>query len=368
MMSPARRAVALVAAAALVAGLAACAPAEPEAQPEPTVTPTPTETVAGPTPPGSRVPATCEQLFAGLAGFTGGPAENVEVEDLATRASMDQSGFEYCKVAGSIGGTAVEIATVIGVEIDESVIRQSLGFAEEYGWATGVGGELSYSQCLPVQAYSYCVSEVFANGYLLQFSTMPSGSVAADFEQSFRALAADLADRALAWPAPVAAWVAPEGALAWATDCDTDVASTDAAIRAAMPFEVAPATFIGSGDGFFAFSEAARRQRVTACTWSTSEAPYGSVTIQIAPGAAWLLDGGTPLPGTPIDYPGAAAASVVDWPSASEPTQSWLWVVVDGSIVFVEVNFGGRDFDRQASIDASLRVVDAIVATFGAGS
>jgi len=360
------RAAALVAVVALVAGLAACAPAEPEAQPQPTVTPTPTETVAGPTPPGSRVPATCEQLFAGLAGFTGGPAENVEIEDLTTRASMDQSGFEYCKVAGSIGSTAVEIATVVGVEIDESVIRRSLGFAEEYGWATGVGGELSYSECLPVQEYSYCLSEVFANGYLLQFSTSPSGSVTDDFEQSFRALTADLADRALAWPAPVAAWVAPDGSLAWATDCDSEVASTDAAIRAAMPFEVAPATFIGSGDGFFGFSEAARRQQVMACTWSMSEEPYGNVTIQIAPGAAWLLVGGTPLPGTPIDYPGAAAASVVDWPSAAEPTQSWGWVVVDGSIVFVEVNFGGRDFDRQASIDAALRVVDAIVAEFGA--
>jgi len=366
MMTVRRRLMVFAAVPVLVLGLAACASEpEPEAEPTPTVEPTPTETVAGPTPPGSRVPATCEQLFAGVDGFTGGPAVDVELESLLTRATMDQAGFEYCTVTGAIGATPVEITTVVGVEIAEAVMLDTIDFANEFDLVTQIGGELSYSECVPVSDFSYCLTQIFAGGYLIEFSTNPSGPIAADFDESFRLFAADLGDRALAWPAPVAAWTAPEGALTWAYPCETDVASSDGAIRAAMPFEVMPPTIIGSGDGFNMFYAADRLQQATSCSWYGSGEQFGSVSIEIAPGSAWIVEQGTPLPGTPIDYPGALAASVVDWPSDGEPTQSWLWVVIDGSIVVVEVNTGGAGFDRQASIDASTRVVDAVVAEFG---
>ncbi|MBX9472745.1 hypothetical protein [Microcella sp.] len=352
--------------ALVVLALAACAPEpEPEAQPTQTIAPTPTETIAAPSAPGSRVPMTCEQLFAGVDGFTGGPAVDVALDSLLLKATVDQAGFEYCTISGAIGATPVEIRTVVGVEIDEAVIQRSIEFAEEYGLGTNVGGELSYSECIPVDTYSYCVTEIFAGGYVLQFSTSPDGPVAADFEQSFRSFAADLGDRALAWPAPAPAWAAPEGALTWAHTCETEVAASDAAIRAAMPFEVMPPTIIGSGDGFSMFYEAERRQQATSCSWYGSGEQYGSVSVEIAPGAAWIVEQGTPLPGTAIDYPGALAASVVDWPSEAEPTQAWLWVAIDGSIVVVEVSTGGVSFDRQAAIEASTRVVDAVVAEFG---
>ncbi len=366
MRSSRYRLLGFAAAPLLVLSLAACATEpEPAPEPPPIVEPTPTETVAGPTPPGSRVPATCEQLFAGIDGFTGGPAVDVDIESLLTKASMDQAGFEYCRVTGAIGATPVEITTVIGVEIDEAVMREALNVADEFGLGTDVGGELSTSQCIPVDTYSYCVSLIYAGGYLLEFSTIPSGPLAADFEESFLSFAADLGDRALAWPPPVTAWRAPEGALTWAHTCETDVAASDGAIRAAMPFDVMPPTIIGSGDGFSMLYEAARRQQATSCSWYGTGDQYGTVSIEIAPGSAWIVEQGTPLPGIAIDYPGALAASIHDWPSAADPTQAWMWVAIDGSIIVVEVNTGGVGFDRQATIEASTRVVDAVVAEFG---
>jgi hypothetical protein len=365
MRSPRRRLYAVVAAPLLVLSLAACAP---EAAPEQPATsePTPTDTVAAHTPPGSRVPATCEQLFAGLDGFTGGPARVVDTEYLVTEALLDQAGFEFCTVSGTIGGTPVDITTVVGVDVDEAQMRSSLDYADEYDLATDLGGELSVSECIPQRDFSYCLTTIYASGYLIEFSTVLRGAVAADFDASFRSLAADLGDRVRAWPAPVAAWVAPEGALTWAHTCETDVAASDAAIRTAMPFDVAPPTIIGSGDGFSMIYEAERRQQATSCSWYSSGEPFGSVSIEIAPGSAWVVEQGTPLPGLAIDYPGALAASVVDWPSVAEPTQAWLWVAIDGSIIVVEVSTGGAHFDRQASIDAAIQVIDAIVAEFGA--
>lgn len=364
MRSPRRRLCAVVAAPLLVLSLAACVP-EPEAAPEPppTVEPVPTETAATPTPPGSRVPATCEQLFAGLAGFAGGPAARVDLDYLPNIAVLAQAGYEFCRVPGMIGGTPVTITTVVGVDIARDSVQKTVDAADEFGLPTGVGGELSYTECTAASDFSYCSTGVYANGYLIEFTIVRDGAIAADFDSSLRRLTVDLGERAESWPAAVPAWIPPPGALTWANDCEGEVVASDAAIRVAMPFDPWPPTFFGSGDGYPLFYKAEELQSTTHCEWSSSGDDFGSASISITPGAAWIVEAGATLPGTPIDYPGALAASVVDNPEYSNVS---VWVVIDNSIVIVDMDTGYLIDDRPGEIDAALEVVDAIVAEFGA--
>lgn len=336
----------------LVLGLAACATEpEPEAEPTPTVEPTPTETIAEPTLPGSRVPATCEQVLAGVDGFTGGPATAVDAGSLITQAMLDQAGFIFCEVEGSVGGTAVSIRGLVGIDIELPSVDPSSAIA---------AGDAAWTECRTAEEFNYCMSAVYAGAYAFEFSTIRTGPITPDFPSAMESLIVDLGDRMAAWPAPVAAWVAPEGVLAWAIDCDADVAATDAVVRASLPFSSNPPTFSGSGDGFPFIYVAGARQGLTSCAWYGEGGQPGWVDITIAPGAAWVLEGGAALPGTPIDYPGALAASVND-----EFDVVTVWVVIDGSIVAVDLVEGGPVGDQTAVVAAAVRVVDAIVAEFG---
>lgn len=366
MSSPARSAVAVAASALLVAGLAACAPAEPEAQPQPTATPTPTETVAGPTPPGSRVPLACDALIAGLPGWTGTSAENVVFSYLPLTAAVEQSGFEYCDYTGTLGATPVRLLFMVGVEVDPAVVQRSIDFYSPLGYPTGFAGDLSYTECRAADDPPYCLTEVLVGGWLAQWSTNADGAVAADYDASLRAFAVALADRMRAWAPPPPAWVQPEGALAWAYDCEGEVGQSDGPIRATFGFPSTTAQFTGSGDGLGLFYTAERRQSQTICGWSATDESGANVYVTIAPGAEYLLDAGETLDGDPISYPGARAASVVDNP---DYTNVSVQVVIDGS--FIEVSYDAgylSELTRDDEIAAALRVVDAIVATFGGGS
>lgn len=286
--------------AALVAGLAACAPAEPEAQPQPTATPSATPTPVSPTPPGSRVPLACDELVAGLPGYTVSTAENVDLSYLPLTAAVEQSGFEYCEYTGTLGATPVTLLFMVGVEVDPAGVQRMIDFYSPRGFPTDFAGDLSYTECRAADDPPYCLTEVLVGGWLAQWSTNADGAVAADYDASLRAFAVALADRMAAWAPPPPAWVQPEGALAWAYDCEAEVAQSDGPIRASFGF------------------------------------------------------------------PGARAASVIDNPDYSNVT---VQVVIDGS--FIEVSYDAGYLSELTSDDeiaAALRVVDAIVATFGGGS
>jgi len=342
--------------------LAACAPEAEPAPAPPAPAPSATETDVAPTPPGSRVPATCEQVFAGVAGFTGGPATRIGREYLSLVAAVDQSGFDFCRVSGALGSTPVEITAVLGVDIEAATVQAALDWALSYSLQTDIGGELSWTECRAADIPSYCSTEVFVSGYLVQFTTVVDGPIAGDFDASLRALTTDLGNRMAAWPEPVPTWQMPEGALEWSYDCEADVAMTDGAVRAAMPFESAPASTFGSGDGYPLLYEAERRQNQTHCAWESTGGDYSLAFVQILPGSAWLIEQGSTLPGDPIAYPRALAASAEDDALNSRTT---VWVAIDGSLISVDLYSGYLIDDRSGDLAATLRIVDAIVAEFG---
>ncbi len=360
------RLIVLTAAPLLVVSLSACVPAsEPEPGQPQTPEATPTETVAAPTPPGPRIPVTCEELFAGLDGFTGDPAEPVEFSSAApVQAILDQAGFAFCQVDGRLGATAVSITSIVGVDFDVSKIQGDIDTFEQYGGIDTIsGGELSWTECRAADQPGYCLTNVYANGYLFEFSTSPEGSIAADFDAALRSFAQEVGSRMAAWPAAPPPWVAPEGALSWSSECDTDVAATDGGVRAAMPFDSRPPIYWGSGDGFPLIYTALSRQGFMECAWESSGEDFGFAVVIIAPGAGWILEQGQTLPGRPIDYPGALAATVVD---ESQNSSVVVWMVIDDSLLVIDLDTGYLIDDRPGEIAAALRVADAVVADFGA--
>jgi len=350
----------------LVGSLSACVPsADPEPGPTQTSEPTPTETVAAPTHPGPRIPVTCEQLFENVDGFTGGPAAPVEFSSAApVKAVLDQAGFEFCRVEGLLGSTAVTMTTIVGVDFDVATVDEDIAaFAQFGGIDTDIGGERSWTECRAADDPSYCLTNVYANGYLVEFSTNPAGPIAGDFDASLRSFTADLGSSLASWPEAPEPWVASDGALSWSSECDTEVASTDGGIRAAMPFDSRPPIYWGSGDGFPLIYTALLRQGFMECAWESSGEDFGFAVVMIVPGAGWILERGETLPGEPIDYPGALAASVVDESQNSSVT---VWLVIDESLLIIDLDTGYLIDDRPGEIAAALRVADAVVADFGA--
>jgi hypothetical protein len=343
----------------LLIGLAACAGVAPEAMPtlEPTPTPSVTETVAAPTPPGSRVPLDCAQLFVGLDGFS--VSSSAAREGYAWgRAVQDQSGSISCETEGMLGGTSVSVLAIVAPDVSRQTAQEradSPGVQEVN--LTNLGGEISYSNCRAKPGMGYCLGTAWSGGYMIDYSIGPNqDQVAPDFDESFGRFAAALGSRLDSWAPPPAAWQAPEGALAWANDCRGDVAATDDAVRAAIPFEVAEVSYAG-GDSFWLWSELERRVGVTSCIWTGAQ---GSASIQILPGAEWLFEQPGVLPGTPYDYPGALAT--VD---AQESSVS-LHLVVDASYVeVVLMDYGSSAPDPEQRTASARAIADAIVAQLG---
>ena len=308
---------------------------------------------------------TCDELFAGIDSFTGEVAGPVEFSSAApVQAILDQAGFAFCRAEGRLGSTAVTITSIMGVDFDVSKIESDIDAFEQYGGIDTISaGELSWTECRAADEPPYCLTNVYANGYLFEFSTSPSGAPSADFDAALRSLAQGVGSRMAAWPAAPLPWIAPEGALSWSSECDTEVASTDGGVRAAMPFDSRPPIYWGSGDGFPLIYTALSRQGFMECAWESSGDDFGFAVVTIAPGAAWVLGRGDTLPGEPIDYPGALAASVVD---ESESSNTTVWLVIDDSLLIIDMDAGYLVDDRPGEIAAALRVADAVVADFGA--
>ena len=352
---------ALVVAPLFVVGLAACAGAEPAAMPEPTAMPTlaVTESTAAPTPPGSRVPLDCAQIFASLDGFVVSETPPMSFLDTGWGVPLlAQAGFMPCDVRGRLGSTDVGIQAVVGVDIPQRSVGTISVEAAQAADSTSSGLGFTYSNCTPEPVNGYCDAGAWADGYFVQYSITVRSTVAADFEQSYGLFADSLGARIASWDPPSAPWHIPEGALSRATGCEGEVGVTDAAVRAAMPFSLQSSTSVGNGEPLWLQAEAGRRAGVTSCVWNAAE---GFVYIAIIPGAAWYFERPGVLYETPYEFPGAVATTVV----SEDPSAVSLELAVDGSYVVVQVQDQTGVLDADAITASARAIAEAVVAEFG---
>jgi len=334
MSSPARRAVAVAASALLVAGLAACAPAEPEAQPEPTVTPSATPTPVGPTPPGSRVPTTCEEIFAS-AVFNGRAVSEAELAAARTPYSglWVQAGNLDCQFEGEVGGEAARVTVTVEVGTPADSIWWYAGWGiDEEAFFPSIAGEASHLGCQAGAEGEWCKAELVAGGYgasLDFWFDEPDVDIAQDAIAYLNELEALLTSL----PAAKPAWQPPPGVLTWSDDCEGIVRTQQDVVRDVVPFALSDAMSNLGPDGSWGYYEAYRVTRSTECGWfNVGEGLGGTVDIVILPGGAWMHDAGVPLGGEPYDLPGALAAAV-----EISDDQYALSAYIDGSYVSVRV-------------------------------
>lgn len=404
MTSARRRLVVLASIPMLVVGLAACAPssgsqsttgssstdsggdstpgstsdspsdAPSESAPEPGVdegSPSepyvePVFTAVAPTP---RLPVDCEQLFSSLDGLNGGTGY-IYYAGSAREAVFDQAGFLHCGINSELAGTLVRIEIMVGVEIPRSVAQARVDEAASAGHHTAIGGELSYSDCGKVGQSLTCWSAVYANGYFAEYSIsrysagIPAVNTAAALD-----LTEALGARIASWGTPPPAWRAPANAVRWASDCETDVASTDASLVDAVPFPVGSP--IGAGSEFteFALDDIAdERVGYTSCQWAQDPNPV--VSVVIVPGASWMFAQPGALTGTPYRFSGALAAYTIEPVrnnAAIGASQGTLQLVVDDSLVIVSVasayDMPSIPTDQLTTIPVD--IAEAIIAEFG---
>ena len=338
MTSSRRRWAALVIAPLLVAGLAACAGVEPEAMPTltPTPTPTPTETVAVPTSPTSRVPSTCEELFASPV-VSGGVASSYGTPP------MQQAGYLGCAYQGMFDGRSAALLIDVSVDPPIDELNRVLGWpddaesltCDDEGWG----------------CYADFVSASYVVDISLEFSEISAsnGVVAPVFE----AFAADVEQQVTSWPAPVTLWQPPADALRWAFDCATLIPRQDA-VRNAVPFPVGDALRPGSDVGYISLLAEAATD-TTDCYFPGESG--ASVAVQILPGGAWRHEAGILLQGEPYSLEGALAAVTVTGYGDSRVS-----AYIDGSLVSVGVSPPeGSGIDGYAVAED---VIAALVAAF----
>jgi hypothetical protein len=341
MTSSRRRLAALVIAPLLVVGLAACAGVEPEAMPTPTPTPTPTpiETVAAPTMPTSRVPATCDELFAsslvsgGVASAYAGP-------------SAQQAGYLGCMYEGKLGGTSATLLIDVSVDPPIDELNRVLGRSDVPG---------SF-YCADDAGAGACDATFVSASYVVDLwvfdFTGSSGSLTPLFEEFM----AEVEQRVASWPAPAPApapaWQAPSDALRWAFDCAELLPRQDV-VRDVIPFAVGDAYRAGGGLNYMYFWSMVETD-MTQCVWDTTGA---GVTLEILPGGAWAYEAGIPLTGEPYVIPGALDAA-----RYTQYGRSHVSAYIDGSLVTVTVfPPEGSGIDGYAVAED---VIAALVAAF----
>ena len=333
MTSSQRRLAALVIAPLLVVGLAACAGAEPEAMPTPssTPTPTPTETIAAPTSPTSRVPATCDELFSSSL-IAGG-----ELNEYGSSA-VAQAGYLGCFFEGSFGGALARLSVDVSVDPPVEEVQRLLGRA----------GDPESPGC----DARYCRILFFSGDYAVEIlvSDYPAG--AAPLTPLVEAFTAEIEQRVSSWPTPAPLWQPPGDALRWEFDCAELIPRQDV-VRDVVPFPVGDARRAG-GDLHYMSFWALAATGTTQCVWDD----IGSgVSVEILPGGAWMHEAGIPLPGEPYSFAGALAAA-----RDAENRPSTISAYIDGSLVSVGVSPPeGSGIDGAAVAEA---VLAAIVAAF----
>lgn len=356
-----RRATALVAVAALVAGLAACAPAEPEAQPEPTVTPTPTPTSTGsalgtPTP---RVPAGCGDLFdsAVLSGRVMSEAERASALTPFSGASV-QAGVLGCEFEGEVAGAAATVYLSVTVDTPPDSIWWYAGWGfDEEDFFTAVAGEASHLGCQARPDGAVCQAELVSAGYGASLD-IRFDEPDVDVTQAVIEYLNDLDAVFASLPEARPAWQPPAGVLTWSDDCEGVVREQQDVVRSAVPFPLGDAVSNLGPDGTWAYYEIFRVTRSTECGWTSNGSGIGGgVDLSIVPGGAWMHEAGVPLGGEPYSLPGARAAAV-----EIQDGQYQLSAYIDGSYVSVRVS---APFDSGIDLEPIARdIVAALVAAF----
>ena len=327
-----RRLVAFVVAPLLVVGLAACAQVEPEALPMPT--PTPTETVAAPTLPTSRVPATCDELFTSnvVDGGTASPVAD---------PVLTQAGYLGCIYDGMIGEKSASLFVVISVDPPADTVQNVYGRT----------GDLSFSDC--ADGFSVCEALFFSGPYAVGVSVYDSVADRAEIAPSFESFVAEIAERVSSWPPPEPAWQPPVDALSWSFDCEGAVVAQQDVVRDVVPFPFGDAFRAGSDAGYYNFW-ALDATGSTQCVWSDNGA---SMSVEILPGGAWMYEAGIPLVGEPYPLDGALAAAL-----ETQNGSFQLEAYIDGSFVQVRI-----DPPADSGVDGAVvarAVVTAMVTEF----
>jgi len=337
------RLLATVVAPLLVVGLAACAQVEPEALPTPT--PAPTETVAAPTLPTSRVPATCDELFTSDL-VSGGSA--VTEADPVSR----QAGYLLCTYEGTIGAAAARLSIDIAVDPPSGALTGAIEVYEGLpGVTIGVAGEESYLSCF--DDYSYCAAE-FVSGSYAAGLVVNQGAAGDEASLSIQSFLRELAARVASWPSPEPAWQAPVESLRWSGDCEGEVREAQDVVRSAVPFPLQNAESGLGPDATSAYYWSRDATGYTLCEWFGD---LSTVSVQILPGGAWMFEAGVPLAGEPYQLDGALAAAV-----DTQYGNYQLGAYIDGSFVVVTVS---PPFESGIDPDPiAVAVIEALVAAF----
>lgn len=308
-----RRLAALVIAPLLVVGLVACAGVEPEAtqSPTPTPTPTPTETVAAPTMPTSRVPVTCDELFAS-------PLVSGSVASSYGSPSVKQAGYLGCVYQGMFDGRGAAILIDVSVDPPIDELNRVLGWPEDTESVTcddeGWG------------CYADFVSASYVVDFSLEFSEISASN--REVAPLFEAFAADLKQQVASWPAAAPLWQPPADAMRWAFDCPALIPRQDV-VHNAVPFPLGDAFRPGSDTRYMSLLAQAATSMTSCVFWNDG----AGVTVELLPGGAWMHEAGIPLQGDPYSLEGAlAAVSVTDY------GDSRVSAYIDGSLVTVGVS------------------------------
>jgi hypothetical protein len=281
----------------------------------------------------------------------------------AQEAALAQVGFIDCELHGTLGTKPVTIRTVVGVEIPRSTVTARVNAALAAGHPTGLGAELSYSDCGHVDDALECWSGVYANGYYAEISFRRNAwTNTAAFDAATLTVTSSLASRVASWGSPPPAWKAPSDALRWATECGTDVANTDSAIVAAIPSPVSSPRDGMPNDGFALTNIGLDRAGFTYCEWAGDL----GVSILVVPGASWYFAQPGVLEGPLYPYPDALATFYVSslWQGYAT---SALHLVVDDSFVLIGVGADGGTAPIPLSDVPSVvfDIADAVVDEFG---
>lgn len=283
------------------------APAGPS-DPEPTPTPTVDVPVAA---PGSRVPATCDELLSAdaLAAVVGASVALVSETADITSGALDSAGLTRCRWS-SPDVIAVNAAVMISAD-DEDVSE----LRERPVYEPFVADSIVADSSLLCEVYdgsvtchfSFPTARYAVDGWIQypEPGATPEDETAGAIE-----LLTPLAS-ALEALEPLPEWTAPARSTVEFLDCAP--LGADGAVAETLGWADAwGPSFDGSGDWGWAFYRALGRSGWNECAWGT---PQGSTRLFVtyAPAAGWAWESGDPVEGDPVEIAGATrAVSVCD--------------------------------------------------------
>lgn len=335
----------------------------PVVQPPPALTPSPEPL----TEPGSRVPVTCPELLD-VPGLTSETIDSYDrYRDVTPfgffgAGALAQSGFLACRAEGALGDEPIEFSAIVAVDQESSDMDDEMEWAESIKLSTGFAGERSWTNCDAPTLNSYCTTEIFADGYRIEYvlvlSSRASDAPPLDspgFGESAEAVAQQLAAAMTSWGTPAPAWEPPPGSLAGDRLCYDD------SVRSAVPFELAPVDTFG-GDGIQLIHAALADQGAGSCGWWSAEPGRAAIAAEILPGGSWLVDSGRlEFPGEQLEQSGLDRAT---WQADEKGVT--VWAVGAQSVLRVTVDmYLGEEDSAQVELSLAKDIAAAIASRAG---